>query len=254
MTSLPTIQECLIPRRPSSRYGAVEVAHLWLPLDEIGGDFLYYEQIAEQFLSVEVGDVIGHGTHAGLVMTALHGLLFGLRQQVVPLDIMLANANDFLWRLQQTQTRQDPDRQVRLLSSMFLLRVDFKSRTLTYCNAGHPAALYLPNDADSEVLSMQSGGLILGAIPGAKYQAAQLRPQAGDTILLFTDGLSETRNEAGEELGSTRLESLLQELQTLKPREIVEQVETRVAQFRGNAEITDDIAVAVLQFGNKWSQ
>jgi len=253
-TTLPNIQEFLVPRRPSSRYGRVEVAHLWRPLDEIGGDFLYYEQIAQQFLSLEIGDVMGHGTHAGLVMTALHGLLFGLRQQVVPLDKMLQSANEFLWRLQQLQTTQSLEGSSRsLLCSMFLLRVDLKNRTLSYCNGGHPAALYLPSDADAEILWLQTGGLILGALPTASYQAAQLRPVAGDTVLLFTDVLSESRSYAGEEFGTTRLETILRECRISRPREIVEQMERRLTEFRGTAVTTDDLAVAVLQFGSKWT-
>ena len=242
-----------MPRRPSSRYGAVEVAHLWRPVDEIGGDFLYYEQIANQFLSLEIGDVMGHGTHAGLVMTALHGLLFGLRQQVVALDKMLANANEFLWRLQQLQTRQNPDQSFRpLLCSMFLLRVDLKNRTLAYSNAGHPSALYLPSDLDAEILWLESGGPILGALPTATYQASHLRPVAGDTVLLFTDGLSELKSDAGEEFGTNRLEALVREFQTSKPRDIVEQIQQRLSEFCGTAVAADDVAVAVLQFGKKW--
>jgi len=254
MTELPNIQEFLVPRRPASRYGAVEVAHLWSPLDEIGGDFLYYEQVAEQFVSLEIGDVIGHGTHAGLVMTALHGLLFGLRQQVVPLDRMLASANEFLWRLQQLQTSQSRDATFRsLLCSMFLLRIDLKNQTLTYSNAGHPPALYLPSGVDADVLWLESGGLILGALPTATYQASQLRPVSGDTILLFTDGLSESRNPSGDELGMARLEAILREIQPLNVRQIVDEVNTRLAAYRGGAAATDDVAVAVVRFGNKWS-
>lgn len=250
---LPNIQEFLVPRRPSSRYGPVEVAHLWRPLDEIGGDFLYYEQVGEDFLSLEIGDVMGHGTHAGLVMTALHGLLFGLRQQLVPLDRMLASANEFLWRLQHLQTRLVQDAVIPpLLSSMFSLRVDLRKRTLTYCNAGHPFAIYLPCDADAEVLRLESGGVILGAISSAEYQSSQLRPVAGDTILLFTDGLTETKNEVGEEFGTVRLETFLREFQTLTPRDIVDQLDQRVSVFRGRAAPADDVAVAVLQFGNRW--
>jgi serine phosphatase RsbU (regulator of sigma subunit) len=252
MTSIPNIQEFLIPRRPSSKYGSVEVAHLWHPLDDIGGDYLYYEQVDNQFLSIEIGDVIGHGTHSGLVMTALHGLLFGLRQELIPLDTMLSNANDFLWRLTQMQNSHDPDNTAQLLCSMFLMRVDVKNRIMTYCNAGHPAALYLPSTAEAEIMSLQTGGIILGAIPGAQYHASPLRPAAGDTVLLFTDGLSEARGATGDEFGTARLEKLLREFRTLKPREIVEQLRRRVSEHWGEAPSTDDVSIAVIQFGSKW--
>jgi Serine phosphatase RsbU, regulator of sigma subunit len=227
---------------------------LWEPLDEIGGDFLYYEKAENRFLSVEVGDVMGHGTRAGLVMTALHGLFFGLRQSITPLDQVLANANAFLCRLQQLETSRDPHGVARMLmSSMFLLRVDFDTGLLTYCNAGHPPALYAANTSERQVLRLRSGGPILGAIPTANYRAATLRPAAGDTVLLFTDGLSEATSDAGDEFGVDRLEQLLLEFCPLKPREIVDQINRAVSDFRGATTTTDDVAVAVLQFGANWS-
>lgn len=251
---LPNIQHYLVPRRPSTRYGQVEVAHSWQPLDAIGGDFLYYERIAERYLSLEVGDVTGHGAEAGLVMTALHGLFFGLRQRIAPLDQMLSDANAFLCRLGQQDAKRDPNAFAQhMMCSMFLMRLDLESGVLTYCNAGHPAALYLACGTEGQIISLQSGGPILGVVPNAKYQSLPLRPVPGDVLLVFTDGLSETANESDVEFGTPRLEQLMQHLQGLEPREIVEHIVQTVSVFRGAAATTDDVAVAVLQFGSKWS-
>jgi sigma-B regulation protein RsbU (phosphoserine phosphatase) len=249
---LPNIQEYLIPRRPSSRYAALEVAHIWLPLEPIGGDFLYYERINDDFITIEVGDVTGHGTQAGLVMTALHGLFFGLRAQLVPVDNMMMRANDFLCRLQQVDTRDPRVFAQQWLCSMFLLRVDFKNRSLTYCNAGHPPGLYLPNGTDGEIMPLKSGGLILGAIPNGKYTPAVLRPASGDLVLLFTDGVSEAVGPTGHEFGVERLEQALRELRDLPPRDIASQITNRVNDFRKDATATDDIAMAILKFGQNW--
>lgn len=250
---LPNIQLYLVPRRPSKRYGHVEIAHTWQPLDEIGGDFLYYEKISDRYLSLEVGDVTGHGTKAGLVMTALHGLFFGLRQRIAPLDQMLSDANTFLCRLGEHETRRDPNAHVQhMMCSMFLLRLDFETGVLTYSNAGHPAAMYLPDGTGGQIISLKSAGPILGVLPNAKYQVLTLRPVPGDVVLIFTDGLSEASNEADAEFGTQRLEQLLQTVCDLEPREIVERINEAVNSFRGAIRTTDDVAVAVLQFGPKW--
>jgi serine phosphatase RsbU (regulator of sigma subunit) len=71
--------------------------------------------------------------------------------------------------------------------------------------------------------------------------------------LVFTDGLSEAANEADAEFGTQRLEQLLQTVCNLEPREIVERINETVNSFRGATKTTDDVAVAVLQFGPKWS-
>jgi phosphoserine phosphatase RsbU/P len=251
---LPNIQRNLVPRRPSTRYGHVEVAHLWEPLDEIGGDFLYYEKVCDRYLSLEIGDVTGHGTEAGLVMTALHGLFFGQRQRSAAPDQMLADANAFLCRLRNRDSRHDANAFVQhMMCSMFLLRLDLETGVLAYCNAGHPAALYLAHGTEGPIISLQSGGPILGVLDEAKYQASQMRPAAGDTLLVFTDGLSEAANAADEEFGSERLQRLLESLHTVEPREIVQRVSRAVGEFRATAPTTDDVAMAVMQFGSKWS-
>lgn len=251
------IQRSLVPRRPSTRFAGLEIGHLWEPLDEIGGDFLYYEKIGDRYLSLEIGDVMGHGTHAGLVMTALHGLFFGMRQELVPVDQMLQRANEFLCRLRPQADATDgveDGSTFRLpLSSMFILRIDVEKGTLTYSNAGHPPPMYLAhNRQDHSIIPLETGGPILGALPAATYRASVLRPAVGDAVLLYTDGLSEASNEEGEEFTRSRLGVLLTQLHELQPREIISAILSSRDEFRGGAEIRDDVAFLVLQFGENW--
>jgi sigma-B regulation protein RsbU (phosphoserine phosphatase) len=249
---MPNIQDYLVPRRPASRFGAIDIAHAWQPLDEIGGDFLHYERVDEHLLYLEIGDVIGHGAHAGLVMTALHGLLFGLRQQHSPVDRMASSANDFLCRLQSAgATREKPVTQT-LLCSMFIMRIDFRTATATYCNAGHPPAMYALHSSEPTIMALQTGGTILGALPTARYAHATLRPARGDTVLLFTDGLSEASNPSGEELGRAAIEELLRKVRLLPPREIVPPICNLAVEFRAGGTASDDLSIAVLQFNNNW--
>jgi sigma-B regulation protein RsbU (phosphoserine phosphatase) len=233
------------------RQAQVEIAHLWEPLDEIGGDFLYYERVGPRYISLEIGDVTGHGTEAGLVMTALHGLFFGLRQGIAPLDQMLAHANTFLCRLAQ-DARNDPAAFAQhMMCTMCLLRLDLEKGVLKYCNAGHPAALYLPSGSE-DIIPLQSGGPILGVIGSARYQELEMRPEAGDTLLIFTDGLTETCDEQDQEYGVGRLQELLRSVQMLPPLKIVDHVLRAVTEYRGTARKNDDLALAVMQFGPKW--
>jgi sigma-B regulation protein RsbU (phosphoserine phosphatase) len=248
----PNIQRYLVPRRPYLRVSQVEIAHFWDPLDEIGGDFLYYERIGTRYVCLEVGDVMGHGAQAGLVMTALHGLFFGLRQRIAPLHQMLSDANSFLCRLRHDPHRDSDAFVKHMMCTMLLLRLDLQTGVLAYCNAGHPAALYLAHSAEGSIIPLQGGGPILGVIDSAKYEELAMRPIAGDTLLVFTDGVSESCNDKDDEYGNDRLRHLLQRIYTLSPREIVAEIKQTIAQFRGSAARTDDCAVAVMQFGPKW--
>jgi len=139
-----------------------------------------------------------------------------------------------------------------MMCSMFSLRIDFGARVMTYCNAGHPPPLYLPVGVEGQILRLGSRNLILGVKATAIYRAYTLRPSPGDTLLLFTDGVSEAMNETDEEFSVGKLEALLHEHSHLKPREIIARISREVAQFRGAAEPTDDVAMAVLQFGPYW--
>jgi phosphoserine phosphatase RsbU/P len=250
---IPNIQSSLVPRRPSTRFASVEIAHSWEPLDEIGGDFLFYEKSGDRYVSLEIGDVTGHGIYSGLIMTALHGLMFGHRRNLTAPEVIMANANAFLCRLRELQSSRDPHSLVRMMMcSLFILRVDFDKRVVTYCNAGHPPPLYVTNDATVQTLKLGSRNLILGVKPTAIYRAFTLRPAAGDTLLLFTDGISEATNEADAEFGVDRLDGLLCANKHLKPREIIDCICTAMTDFRGTRAMTDDAAMAVLQFGTNW--
>lgn len=253
MAELPNIQRYLVPRRPSMRVSHVEIAHSWEPLDAIGGDFLYYEKTAGRYVSLEIGDVTGHGAEAGLVMTALHGLFFGLRQRIAPLHQMLSDANTFLCRLGQDTQRDTSSFVQHMMCSMFLLRLDLETGVVAYSNAGHPAALYLASGTDGNIIRLQSCGPILGVINNASYNELTMRPLAGDTLLLFTDGVTETCDDKDQEFGHDRLGELLRTAHNLEPRELVEAVVRAITSFRGDATKTDDVALAAMQFGPKWS-
>jgi phosphoserine phosphatase RsbU/P len=249
---LPNIQRYLVPRRPSLKVSHVEIAHSWDPLDDIGGDFLYYERTGDRHVSLEIGDVTGHGAEAGLVMTALHGLFFGLRQRIAPLHQMLADANVFLCRLRQDAQIDPKAFAQHMMCSMFVMRLDLSTGVLTYSNAGHPAALYLAGGVDGHIIPLQGGGPILGVLPHAVYQELTMKPEPGDTLLVYTDGVPESSDSEEHEFGNERLRELLRAVQSLPPREIIEEIQRTIGQFRCGTGRTDDVAVAVMQFGAKW--
>src|SRR5438309_1029871 len=93
------VQRALLPGKNPIQYGGIEVSYLWTPCESgVSGDYFYCNKIGNS-VYVEIGDVKGHGIAAGLTMTALHGVLWGLRQLHIPLPELLNSANRFLNKL-----------------------------------------------------------------------------------------------------------------------------------------------------------
>src|SRR6185436_21084417 len=87
--------------------------------------------------------------------------------------------------------------------SFFYCVLDAATGVLTYCNAGHYLPMLVRADGTSERLGI--GGPVLGVLPDAEYEKASISLGAGDRVVLFTDGLTEARNEADDEFGEDRL-------------------------------------------------
>src|SRR5262249_9039397 len=94
---------------------------------------------------------------------------------------------------------------LRPLASLFLANLDAASGVLSYCSAGHPPAFLLL--ANGRFESLTEGGLLLGVLDEAKYSRGQVRLDAGDALLIFSDGILESQNATGEEFGYDRLKA-----------------------------------------------
>jgi sigma-B regulation protein RsbU (phosphoserine phosphatase) len=121
-----------------------------------------------------------------------------------------------------------------------------KTGEIVYCNAGHnPPYILKPG---GEVVSLPiSKDPIAGAINGLVFHDEHIQLQKGETILLFTDGVTEAVNTTFEEFGNKRLEETLAELSLHSCKEMIEVVRADVASFAGDAEQSDDITVLALK-------
>src|SRR6185369_5266420 len=123
---------------------------------------------------------------------------------------------------------------------------DVTARTLTFSNAGHPPAL-LCRGSGSPCLELDAEGLILGVRKEVFFEEKQIRLESGDLLMLYTDGITEAQNEAGELFGSARLCSVLRSMQSYRPQEIIDAVRSEVAQFTGSRIMADDAAMVVMK-------
>jgi phosphoserine phosphatase RsbU/P len=191
------IQASILPRQmPGGPQW--DIAAKYLPMTAVAGDFYDFLIIDEERLGVLVADVSGHGVPAALIASMVK----------VAFAAQLACAESPAQVLSGINRTLCGNLQGQYVTAAYLY-LNLRTRTMRYAAAGHPALFCC--HADGEVEEMLENGLMLGLFPEAQYteREGELRP--GDRFLLYTDGLLEAANEAGEFFGEARTKSVLKD-------------------------------------------
>jgi sigma-B regulation protein RsbU (phosphoserine phosphatase) len=193
-----SIQQGLLPKSIPQQAG-YEIAGAWQPAQSVGGDYYDVLEFGEGSLGFCIADVAGKGLPAALLMSNLQAAVRGLASPSLSPDGLCARLNSLVCH----NTGND-----RFIT-FFYAQLDGPARLLQYTNAGHNAPILVHRDGTHERL--EAGGGVLGVFPHQTFAAgvAQLAP--GDRVILFTDGVTEASDTAGEEFGDRRLLHLLQE-------------------------------------------
>src|SRR6185436_4591795 len=115
----------------------------------------------------------------------------------------------------------------------------------SYCSAGHPPAMLLRANGELELL--MEGGLLIGVLANAEYVSGSCVLHKGDTLLIYSDGLTESRNSAGEEFGHERLEEYLRHSQARSADAALFSVLGAVQDFAGTRPLVDDVSLAIVR-------
>jgi serine phosphatase RsbU (regulator of sigma subunit) len=227
------IQQALLPA-PCRSGGFFDVAAISIPCRTIGGDFFDYIDLPDHRFGFALGDVAGKGTPAALLTAVLHGILSG-----------------------QTTTMHNPGETMARVNGALLTRpIDGRFVTaflgvlgpdgrLAYCNAGHNPPFVF---GDGVPRRLTTGGTVLGLFPEARYEQEVVQLAAGDTVLLFSDGLSEALNAAGEEFGDDGIAETVRAALAGPPHPVVQALLAAVKRFAGEALQHDDVTVLALRY------
>jgi serine phosphatase RsbU (regulator of sigma subunit) len=180
-----------------------------------------------------MGDVTGHGLPSALLTAVAKASYDVARAALRPLTL------DGLLKLMNIGIIESARRQ--LFMTACALSIDETTLELRYANAGHVAPLLL-NSRGIQALTLPGGAL--GMSPQLDVEQASVQLAVGDTIVLYTDGITEARNADGDEFGEKRLRSLLQSLATTSPAAICDEVIAAVTQFAGGVVEDDQSIVA----------
>ena len=217
--------------------GSYEFASEIFPVRHISGDFISLLEI-ESDLVFAIGDIAGKGLMAGMWFTHLVGMI---RREMSALGDPAAALSAINRDLLLTGLNVP-------LTTLFLGRINLESGNLTYCNAGHPPALLLSENSESQEL--REGGPVLGAIRRASFANGNARLLPGSTLLAYSDGIPECRNEMGIEFGAQGLLNAARAFSGCKPSVMLFSVLAAIENFSGAQRREDDVALMVLhRFG-----
>lgn len=227
------VQFALIPRENPEIPGW-EVWLLTRPANEVGGDLVDYLKVNEERWGLVLGDVAGKGLGAALLMAKLQATIRALAPSFTSLTKLADQLNTIFCR------HGLPNRFV----SLVYLELRPGSGRVRVLNAGHLPPMVLRYDSFTE---MPRGSPALGIHPEASYHDQSIELKPDDLLLVYSDGLTEARNEQGEFFGDQRLHKLLAKSQELSAEAVGTHLMTEVNDFIGDARLSDDLSLLILK-------
>lgn len=199
----------------------------------LSGDFAVLSENESKVLAT-LGDIAGKGFAAGMWFTNLVGLLQSCGSPGSNPATVASEINRHLCYL----------RPVAPFVTAFLTQVDCTRGEVTYCNCGHFPPILCRADGFTQLL--EQGGPLLGAVEEAKFEAGCVTLEPGDSLVAYSDGLLECRDQAGEEFGSSRLLAALQGAKQSSAHSTLLTLLAAVQDFANGNPLGDDISLAVI--------
>jgi serine phosphatase RsbU (regulator of sigma subunit) len=230
------IQLGLLPTHPPE-ISSASLAGVCVTADHVGGDYYDFLVNADNSLDLVIADVSGHNIAAALIMAEVRTFIQAQslnRQQAS--RIAKALNSFFYTNLVKSE----------MFITMFYLKYIPESKEVTYSNAGHNLPLIWRN-RQQEFEALDAEGLILGIKPDVEYEEKTKQLEAGDLVFLYTDGITEARNEHKEFFGENRLCALIRDRHNAEPREIIDYILHSLHEFTGSQTFRDDISMVVMR-------
>ena len=231
------IQQDLLPKSPLVD-GALEVTGVNLPCFQVGGDYFDYFRVPDGQIAVAIGDVSGKGIPASLLMSNMQATLRGECTHGSDVTRVVAHANRLLMDSMEGSNK---------FITFFFATVDPQTHLFRYTNAGHNPPLVVRRDGSLEKL--EAGGLLLGIFPLATYEEGEVQLAPGDSVVMFTDGVTEAEDRNKNQFTDERLEALVVEIREMDAGGIRDRVCQEVLKFSKGIHAVDDTTVVVVKVG-----
>jgi sigma-B regulation protein RsbU (phosphoserine phosphatase) len=222
------IQRGLLPESAPT-HDNIEIVGVNVSCRQVGGDYYDYIRHSDAELGIAIADVSGKGTPAALLVSTLQASFHALVENY-DLAETVARLNKAIYKASPSYN----------YITFFYGILDLERRVFRSINAGHNDPLLLKN-ATSEWRRFESGGFCLGMFDWGTYEMQETSLDPGDIMFLYTDGVTESTNAAGEEFGEERARAVLERWRDRPLAEISEKLSSAIAEFVGAAPQHDDL-------------
>ena len=208
---------------------------------QVGGDFCDVFHVSEDRTALVLGDVSGKGISAALLMALIHGAIHSVS--------WTRSTQDHVNASRQLNTLLCQKTAIERFTSLFWGFFDPQRSTIQYINAGHLPP-YLLRKTNNELIAhrLETGGPVMGLLPGANFQQGEEFVAPGDLLVAFSDGVVEATSDTGEEFGDKRLLTVIQEQWDSSASDIRNAIHAHLKGFTGDTPVADDQTLIVVRF------
>jgi phosphoserine phosphatase RsbU/P len=228
------VQLELLPARDPQLEG-FDISAYNFPTEEVSGDYYDWVRIYDDQIAIVIADVSGKGVPAALLMAFLRASLRAATHVGYAPHISMSKVNYLLWEsIERNQ-----------FVTAFYGILDSLNRTLAYCNAGHNPPFLM--EADGKVHFEERGGVPLGMFDDTRYYEYFATIEAGQVLVLYTDGVTEAMNRVREEYGLDRLVAAVRQCRHLPAREMIDFIHRDVVNWTEGLGATDDVTFFIIK-------
>ncbi|MFA5012331.1 MAG: PP2C family protein-serine/threonine phosphatase [Ignavibacteria bacterium] len=226
------IQEALMPEESPYLDGWT----LWLysrPANEVSGDLVDFFYVDDDRATLFVSDVAGKGLHAALMTSKLQAIIKALAPDYKTSEL-ISKVNSTFYK----------EKLRKMFASLFYVEIIKGSNTIEMVNAGHLPAYIL---RDNQIKETPHGETALGLIKNADYSVFKEEFKEGNIVVIYSDGITDAKNRAGEFYGNEKMKSVILQNKELSAKALGEQIVEDIFQFTGQTRQNDDISIIVMK-------
>lgn len=228
------IQLDLLPKSNPNIKG-YQIAGTSIPAKDVGGDYFDFIKIDDNHLTFCLGDISGKGIPAAILMSNLQATLRGQTLMNKGCKECVSFANDILYH------NTAPTK----FATLFYAILDSSNNEVTYCNAGHNDPLLISDG--NKISKLSTGGIVVGVQPFIPFEEAKIPLNNNDTLVVFSDGITEAMNSKEEEFGDERLQAVLTENRNESAEKLIQIILKEVKHHAGNQPQMDDMTIVVIK-------
>lgn len=236
MSVARAVQQQLFPKQQVYT-GDYDVFSQSITMADLGGDYLDIFQLTESKFIMVLGDVAGHGVGAALIMAMAKSVMLNSEDLLDKPTELLARLHDIIYR---TKTKK----QRKIMTFQYVM-VDSEAHKVTFANAGGCNPFLIKKDKTSQEVAVP--GPALGSFKKSRFSQAEINLNPGDTLILYTDGFVESKNDFGEEMGFGGFEKMVADCRCEGSETYYNSIIAKNTEWRGQQPRQDDYSLMILQ-------